>query len=66
MCDRFFLIPAILKIHIRNHTGEKPFHCSQCEKKFKTTGKMESHQKKFISQHLKLDQETWLVPDPIG
>eukprot|EP01083_Nonionella_stella_P009144 26462_1 len=44
-CDKVFHCQAQLKIHVRTHTGERPYKCSyaDCNKAFKQKGTLTSH-----------------------
>lgn len=35
-CSKLFIRPSHLERHVRIHTGEQPFHCSICPKKYNT------------------------------
>ena len=44
-CDRKFSSAYKLKLHIRSHTGEKPYKCETCQKAFRRLHKLTEHKR---------------------
>lgn len=43
MCDKVFDRNQILKVHIRTHTGERPYECSKCPASFSQANILRTH-----------------------
>ncbi|XP_038137245.1 zinc finger protein 420-like isoform X2 [Cyprinodon tularosa] len=52
-CGKYFAWQSDLRRHVETHSGERPHHCSLCDKKFKNPYALKSHEKSCKAQEEK-------------
>ena len=57
-CDKAFVTAAECTIHMRHHTGERPFRCTDCDATFHRKHSLCSHQKSFHTLEGQARQKT--------
>ena len=45
VCEKMFVSPSSLAIHVRIHTNEKPHECDVCEMRFRHSGSLRYHER---------------------
>lgn len=66
LCGKIFGSDSAVQIHIRSHTGERPFRCKMCGNRFSTKGNLKVHFQRLHKnqlQHMQHTPEQFLYDD---
>ncbi|KAK4336712.1 hypothetical protein RND71_043556 [Anisodus tanguticus] len=62
-CDKIFGSDSALQIHIRSHTGERPFKCNVCGNRFSTKGNLKVHFSRHAHKYPHVKMNTNQIPE---
>ncbi|XP_077363646.1 sal-like protein 3 [Festucalex cinctus] len=62
-CAKVFGSDSALQIHLRSHTGERPFKCNICGNRFSTKGNLKVHFQRHKDKYPQVQMNPYPVPE---
>ncbi|XP_040840709.1 sal-like protein 3 isoform X2 [Ochotona curzoniae] len=62
-CAKVFGSDSALQIHLRSHTGERPFKCNICGNRFSTKGNLKVHFQRHKEKYPHIQMNPYPVPE---
>uniref|UniRef100_A0A8C7TWW2 Sal-like protein 1 n=1 Tax=Oncorhynchus mykiss TaxID=8022 RepID=A0A8C7TWW2_ONCMY len=62
-CAKVFGSDSALQIHLRSHTGERPFKCNLCGNRFSTKGNLKVHFQRHKEKYPRVQMNPYPVPE---
>jgi len=63
LCQKVFGSDSALQIHLRSHTGERPYKCNICANRFTTKGNLKVHFVRHKEKHPHIEMNAEPVPE---
>ncbi|MBN3272133.1 SALL1 protein, partial [Polyodon spathula] len=62
-CAKVFGSDSALQIHLRSHTGERPYKCNICGNRFSTRGNLKVHFQRHLEKYPHIQMNPYPVPE---